>query len=90
MQGHPFSLVAGSTLMSQIDRKSREPRDLQREMIDETSRWLSWALSQGRDLPRIPTRMVDHGGFSKMLKQPGAKALVARWWKRVLDMLPDR
>ena len=76
--------------MRPTERKSREPRDLRSEMIDETSRWLSWALSQGRDLPRIPTRMVDHGGFSKLLKMPGAKALAARWWKRVLDLLPDR
>jgi len=76
--------------MQWIGRKSREPRDLQKEMIDETSRWLSWALSEGRDLPRIPTRMVDHGGFASMLKLPGAKKLAARWWARVLDVLPDR
>ncbi len=73
-----------------LGRKSGEPRDYQREMIDETSRWLSWALSEGRNVPRIPTRLVDHGGFSKMMKMPGAKRLVARWWGRVLEMLPDR
>ena len=77
-------------LLGWIGRKSGEPRDLQKEMIDETNRWLSWAMKQGRDLPRIPTRMVDHGGFSNLLKKPGTKALVARWWKRVLDLLPDR
>ncbi len=76
--------------MKPFSRKSCEPRDLHVEMIDETSRWLSWALSQGRDLPRIPTRMVDHGGFTEILKKPGAKQLAARWWKRVLDLLPDR
>ncbi len=70
-----------------IGRKSREPRDLQQEMIDETNRWLSWALTPGRDVPRIPTRMVDHGGFGPILKKPGARQLVARWWGRVLSKL---
>ncbi len=76
--------------MSFLGRKSGESRDYQREMIDETSRWLSWALSEGRDLPRIPTRMSDHGGFSSLMKMAGAKKLVARWWARVIDKLPDR
>jgi hypothetical protein len=73
-----------------LRRKSGEPRDYQREMIDETSRWLSWALSERRDLPRIPTRMSDHGGFSALMKMTGARKLVAHWWGRVLDKLPDR
>ncbi len=76
--------------MGWIGRKSGEPRDLQKEMIDETNRWLSWAMSKGRDLPRIPTRMVDHGGFDRILKKPGARKLVAHWWRRVLDSLSDR
>lgn len=62
------------------------PRDLRREMIAETSAFLTWALSGDRGLPRIPRRRVDQGGFSQFVRQPGVRALIDRWWSRTLDM----
>ena len=66
-------------------------RDLRRDMIDETNRFLSWALSAERNLPRIPRRRVDDGGFRDMMRMPGVKKLVGKWWARTLDYTwPDR
>lgn len=56
-------------------------------MIDETSRFLSWALASQEDVPRIPCRRVDQGGFSQILRKPGARAAAAHWWYRALDRI---
>ena len=61
------------------------PRDLRKEMIDETGAFLTWALSEERGLPPIPRRRVDEGGFTHILANPAARALVSRWWSRLLD-----
>jgi hypothetical protein len=58
-------------------------------MIRETNAFLTWALKQDRDLPRIPRRRVDQGGFTAILKQPMAKTIVQHWWGWVLEKLPD-
>ena len=62
-----------------------EIRDLRREMIEQTSAFLTWALSTDADVPRIPTRRMDKGGFTEMLRHRGARAAAERWWTRVLD-----
>jgi len=64
---------------------NRRPLDPREQMISQTSAFLSWALREGRDLPRIPRRRVDEGGFTRLLRTPGARAAVAHWWGRVLD-----
>lgn len=56
-------------------------------MIAETSAFLSWALREGRDLPRIPRRRVSDGGFAMLLRMPGGRAAVAGWWNRTLGRL---
>ena len=56
-------------------------------MLAETSAFLTWALSNGRVLPRIPRRRVEAGGFAGLLRRPGARAAVAHWWNRVLEQL---
>ncbi|MFP4143986.1 MAG: hypothetical protein ACLFV3_02480 [Phycisphaeraceae bacterium] len=56
-------------------------------MIDETSTFLTWALRHRRDVPRIPTRRVDEGGFAELRLNRGARAAVTRWWQRALDQL---
>ena len=66
------------------------PRDRRLEMIEETNRFLNWALSEDADVPRIPTRLVDRGGFSEIMRMRGAREMAARWWAKVVDMLPDR
>lgn len=78
-------------MVAWIGRKREPMRDLRKEMIDDASRFISWALSQDKDgqVPRIPVKLVEKGGFSKVMKIPGAKAMAARLWSRMLDMLPD-
>lgn len=56
-------------------------------MIDETSAFLTWALRNNIEFPRVPTRPVDEGGFSQLLRRPGARAAVNRWWMRTLDLV---
>ena len=70
-------------------RLRRRPRDLRDQMLRETSAFLTWALNQDRDLPRIPRRRVSDGGFARLLRQPGARAAIDRWWVRTLEILSD-
>ena len=60
--------------------------DLRRQMIDETSALITWALAAQDQLPRIPTRRVDEGGFTAIMRHvPGARAMADRWWWRALS-----
>lgn len=68
-------------------QKRRRVADLRLRMIDETSQFLTWALADGRDPPRIPTRPVEHGGFEAMMRRPGAREAAGRLWLRALDRL---
>lgn len=70
-------------------RCDRLPPDRRRQMIDETSAFLTWALNTGVELPRIPSRRVDHGGFSQMLRMPGARAAVNHWWRQTLNTMAE-
>lgn len=65
-------------------KTDRLPPHLREKMIRETNAFLSWSLAKDRGLPRIPRRRVDEGGFSTILRHPGAMAIVRRWWARVL------
>ena len=56
-----------------------------RQMIAETSAFLTWALRHGKSYPRIPRRAVKEGGFRALLNRPGARAAAEHWWHRVLD-----
>jgi len=58
-----------------------------RRMIAETSAFLTWALENNIEVPRIPRRRVDEGGFTRILKHPGAKTAVNWWWSRTLDFM---
>jgi hypothetical protein len=64
--------------------------DPRTRMIQETSAFLSWALAEDRELPRIPRKRVDEGGFNELLAVPGARVLVNRWWNGVLDRIDVR
>ena len=70
-----------------IGRRREGPRDFHKELIDETSRFLSWALSEDRDLPRIPTAKVGSGGFDELMKMPGARKIAAKWWIAAIDRI---
>ncbi|MEX2212529.1 MAG: hypothetical protein WD768_00280 [Phycisphaeraceae bacterium] len=76
-------------MVAWMGRKREPMRDLRKEMIDETSRFITWALSQDEKVPRIPVRRVEKGGFSQAMKVPGARSMAARLWSRLLDTLPD-
>jgi len=56
-------------------------------MIAETSAFLTWALSSGVDLPRIPTRRVDEGGFGGRFRHAAARAAGFRWWARAIETI---
>ena len=75
-------------IQRRADRWGRPLRETRRQqMIAETEAFLSWAMAHQRGLPRIPRRRMDEGGFSGLLKRPGARAAVTHWWYRVLDEL---
>ena len=78
--------------MSSQDRLGGRARamgghDDRQRMIAEHSAFLSWALVRHDGLPRIPRRRVSRGGFVPLLRQPGARAAVDHWWRRVLEQL---
>lgn len=87
MKGHGTRIGEITLFQSGSDRLADYDRYDRRHMIAETSTFLSWALSDGRTLPRIPRRRVDLGGFAELLRRPLARAAVAHWWRRVLE--PD-
>lgn len=55
-----------------------------RRMIAETSAFLSWALRHPEQVPRLPRRRVDEGGFKAILSRPGAREAVRSFWRRTL------
>ena len=65
----------------------RLPEHRRQEMIDHHSRFLTWALRNGVEFPRIPRRRVDEGGFGYLRKMQGAKEMVDRWWGRTLELV---
>ncbi len=63
------------------------PRDARREAIAQTSAFLTWALAEERNLPKIPRREVSDGGFAKLLDRPMARTVVRHWWGQTLEVL---
>lgn len=54
-------------------------------MRDEHSAWLTEALRRGRfELPRIPLRRADEGGFSHLTASARGRVVCERWWRRAL------
>ena len=53
-------------------------------MIAETGAFITWALNHPDQVPRLPRRRVEDGGFKAILSRPGARAAVAAFWKRTL------
>ena len=56
-------------------------------MIAETGVFLTWALREGRGVPSIPRRRMEDGGFDTLLRMPGARAALGRWWDSALDQV---
>lgn len=54
-------------------------------MRDEHSAWLTEALRRGQfDLPRIPVKRADSGGFDEFAATARGRAICERWWRRAL------
>ncbi|MFA9476810.1 hypothetical protein ACERK3_00755 [Phycisphaerales bacterium AB-hyl4] len=67
-------------------RDKSKPLETRERMIAETEAFLSWALAdRSQPLPRIPRRRVADGGYTELLRRPGARAAVLHWWRRVLN-----
>jgi hypothetical protein len=49
------------------------------------SQWLTKALEQGLDRPRIPVKRVDEGGFDALLARPCGPERAESWWRAALD-----
>ena len=84
LSGRTF--VLGFSLIHRPKRKY----DARRRAIAETSAFLTWALSTDQQMPRIPRRRVDRGGFGELLKREGASTLISYWWSKALDRVKQR
>lgn len=62
----------------------RRMAETRREMIDHHSQFLTMALRGDAETPKIPRRRVDQGGYSELMKRPGARAAALAWWDSVL------
>jgi len=51
----------------------------------EHGAFLTRAVRQPRDFPRIPRRGVDQGGFDPLLRRANGATLAARWWTLALQ-----
>lgn len=72
--------------------KSRRPQTPD-EMIAAHSSFLTWALRDNPQaaakLPRIPTRRVDLGGFSDLMRLPAARQMATHWWQTAIERVRD-
>lgn len=55
----------------------------------EHSRFLTLALLSGRRYPRIPTKRVDQGGFSGLMKLSESEKRTSMWWSAAMNRLDD-
>ncbi len=72
----------------------RSPLSVSARMIREHSAWLTRMLrggsgSPGSKLPRIPTRRVSEGGFTRLTSTPAGRFRAERWWERTLERMDD-
>jgi hypothetical protein len=65
--------------------KRKPIHDLRQEMTDQTSAFLTEALTTNANLPRIPIRPASQGGFSHLLSTESGQKLILNWWIQALD-----
>ena len=53
------------------------------------SAWLTRALAEDRQYPRIPCRRAEEGGFGPLLDKPNGKDLAERWWSLALSRVDE-
>lgn len=50
------------------------------------SAWLTRALAgEEPDLPRIPARRVEQGGFTTLLRTATGRRWASEWWRRFFE-----
>jgi len=53
------------------------------------ARFLTLAMRSGCRYPRIPTKPVDSGGFSGLMKLSTGEKRAAMWWACAIDLVED-
>lgn len=56
----------------------------------EHSRFLTLALLSGRRYPRIPSKRVDQGGYTGLMKLDEGEKRAAMWWAAAFMRLDDQ
>ena len=56
----------------------------------EHSRFLTLALLSGRRYPRIPSKRVDQGGYTGLMKLDEGEKRAAMWWAAAFMRLDDK
>jgi len=62
-------------------------RDAGERFRAEHSRFLTLALRSGRNYPRIPTKRVDLGGYSGLMKLSEGEKRAAMWWATAIERI---
>lgn len=70
-------------------RRSRRLTDAGERFRAEHSRFLTLALRSGRKYPRIPTKRVDQGGFSGLMKLSEGEKRASMWWTAAMNRVDD-
>lgn len=52
------------------------------------SQWLTHILASGLNLPRIPVRRVDDGGFAHQMQRKLGPQHAEKWWSLALERVP--
>ncbi len=71
-------------LISHCKSKRKAIVDLRKQMLAETSVFLTWTLEVDRGLPQILRRPVAEGGFKALVSQPSSlRSLIAGGHERL-------
>ncbi len=79
-------VAAEEVAREQIMRNRFDSRD---RIIEETSAWLTWAITGDIEVPRIPCRRVDRGGFDALRRLPNSRVLMDMWWHRTWNVMEN-
>jgi hypothetical protein len=63
---------------------SQDPLPVAERFRMEHEVWLNAVLRSGREMPRIPLRREDRGGFDRLRSRQGGPDRAARWWDLAL------
>lgn len=67
--------------------RKKRIQDAGKRFRAEHSRFLTIALRSGRRYPQIPTKRVDTGGFSGLMKLPEGQRRASMWWTGAFERI---